>query len=155
MSEQTLANKISQLEEQIAELQKAYKEVYNSEVVYNTKDTYGYSQAVEARGGTTLYLSGMTPWNKSLEVPVDTLVGQLGHALGNLQKLLSSKNLTFQHLVSLRFYVAKPDYYEEATNFMTTVRQYFEGEVCAITLLGVTGLAQPDQLMEIEAVAVY
>ena len=156
MKEQDLSARITTLESEIVSLKKAYKSEYNTSVVYNTKNTYGYSQAVESRGGTTLYLSGMTPWDKDLTLQSDTLTGQLDHALSNLHSLLEFKRLTFAHLVSLRAYIAKQNYYNELEEAITVLHRHFKGSIpCAFTAIGVTGLAQPEQLIELEAVAVY
>lgn len=156
MNEQNVLAKIEALEHQLTKLKNAHKEEYNTDAVYNTKETYGYSQIIESSGGTTLYISGMTPWDKNLSLPDKTLVGQVDHAFGNLKKLLASKSLTFDCLVSLRCYIAQENYYAQMEEALKVVHKYFSRDIkCAFTLIGVTGLAQPEQLVEIEAIAIY
>ena len=156
MNESGLSARIDELESQVTTLQKAHKKAYNTEAVYNTKDTYGYAQAVEARGGTVLYISGITPWDKNLTLPANNLIDQLDHALSNLKLLLESKALTFAHLISLRCYVARSNYYQETPRMIEVLKKYLgESTQYTLTLIGVTGLAQPEQLVEVESIAVY
>lgn len=155
MDQTALIEKVEALETQLIMLQKANKKEYNSDVVYNTKDTMGYSQLVETTGGKVFYLSGMTPWSKEMKLPGLDIKEQMEHALDNLFSLLASKELTKDNIVSIRFYVAKPNYYEHIEDFKEVMNKrlgkYFES---ALTLVGVTGLAEPDQLVEVEAIAV-
>ncbi len=157
MEHSQLVQKIEKLERQLEEIKKVDKQEHNTDRIYNTKTTFGYSQLVEARGGTVVYLSGMTPWNQELKLEEDGLIDQLDHAMMNLITLLKSKELTLDHLISLRFYVAKPNYYDEMENFPGIISKHFGKKeiACTITLVGVTGLAEPGQLVELEAIAVY
>ena len=156
MNQSALATKITEVENQVRALQKAYTQEYNSEAVYSTKDTYGYAQIMEVRGGTTLYLSGMTPWDKELKVQGNTLIEQLDHTLNNLKLLLESKGLSLDHLVSLRCYLAQADYYEDMPGLGEVLTKHLGKDIkCTLTVVGVTGLAEPEQLVEVEAVAVH
>ena len=156
MDQMQIMERIEMLEQHIQKQQNAYKAAHNTSVVYDTKSNFGYSQLVEIQGGKVIYLSGMTPWNKEMKLEADNLLDQLEHTMSNLTALLKSKEMTLDHLVSLRFYVAKPNYYDEMEAITTTVSKHFgKKEVtCAMTLIGVTGLAEPDQLIEIEAIAI-
>ena len=132
------------------------KTTFNTSAVYSTEESpvIAYPQVVEVTGGTTLYFSGITPWNKEYTLTSLDFGTQLVQTLTNLHTLLKARGLTYGHLVFLRFYVAKPDYYGDLGTIATLVKQHFPGGVpCALTLLGVTGLAEPDQLVEIEATA--
>ena len=157
MDQISFEHRLEALEQQLRELKNASSHEHNSDVVYETKTTFGYSQMVEVRGGKIIYLSGMTPWNKEFKLEENNLLDQLDHAFVNLIDLLKSKGLTLDNVVSLRFYVAKPNYYDEMENIAALARQHFgKKEVpCAMTLIGVTGLAEPDQLVELETIAVY
>ena len=157
MDQISFEHRLEALEQQLRELKNASSHEHNSDVVYDTKTTFGYSQMVEVRGGKIIYLSGMTPWNKEFKLEENNLLDQLDHAFVNLIDLLKSKGLTLDNVVSLRFYVAKPNYYDEMENIAALARQHFgKKEVpCAMTLIGVTGLAEPDQLVELETIAVY
>ncbi|MEM9981646.1 MAG: RidA family protein [Bacteroidota bacterium] len=152
--EVALMKRVAALEAQVAALQKGNKEAYNSDVVYNTKDTFGFAQLVEITGGKILFLSGMTPWDQQMTLKSVNLVEQMEAALDNILKLLVAKGLGPESLVFLRVYVAKPNYYEEMANFSTILKKKLgEAITCAVTLVGVTGLAEPNQLVEVEAVA--
>ena len=157
MDQTQLIQKVTELEKQLHQLQHATKKEHNTDVVYNTKATFGYSQLVETSGGRIVYLSGMTPWNKEMQLEEDNLLDQLDHALVNLINLLKSRELTIDNVVSLRFYVAKPNYYDEMQGIPGVFMKHFgKKEIeCALTLIGVTGLAEPNQLIELEAIAVY
>lgn len=156
MDQISVEQRVEALEQQLREIENARKSEHNSDVVYDTKAIYGYSQMVEVKGGKIIYLSGMTPWNKEFKLEEDNLIDQLDHAFVNLMDLLKSKELTLDNLVSLRFYVAKPNYYDEMEDIAAVTKKYFGQEKvpCAMTLIGVTGLAEPDQLIELEAIAV-
>ena len=153
-----LSAKVAALEKQVAEMQKASHTAFNTDRVYDTQGSpYGYAQAVHTQGSQLVWLSGMTPWNKAMQLEEDTLIGQLTHALENLKTLLDAQGLTMQHLVSLRYYVALPNYYEHMGELAEVTKKFF-GKTpidCAMTLAGVTGLAEPQQLIEVEAVAAY
>ena len=134
-----------------------HKTTYNSPAVYSTVDSpiIAYPQVVEVTGGTTLYFSGITPWNTKYQLTSRALITQLDQTLVNLNTLLEARGLTSQNLVFLRMYVAKPNYYDDLEALSSTIKRHFpSGVTCALTLIGVTGLAEPDQLFEIEATAV-
>ncbi len=154
MEQTELIQEIKTLETRLKELQSAQKKEHNSDVVYATKQTMGYSQLVEVRGGKLYVLSGMKPWNKELKLESTDIIEQLAQTMDNLLALLKSKNLDSSHLVSLRLYVAKPNYYEDMLNFRPFMLEKLGGDIaCSMTTVGVTGLAEPDQLIEIEAIA--
>ncbi len=155
MEQVELIKKLETLEKQLTTLKSVVKNVHNTDAVYNTKDTMGYAQMIEATGGKTYYLSGMTPWNKEMKLMSNDINEQLGHTLDNLVDLLKSKDLSPQNLVSVRLYVAKPNYYDDWQQFLPIFKEKLGEKIeSSMTMVGVTGLAEPEQLIEIEAIAV-
>ena len=155
MNDSKVLDRLQALEAQVATLQKNTKTEFNSTAVYDTKAVFGYAQAVETKGGQLLFLSGMTPWDQHLQLPATDLLEQLDCTLGNIQALLEDKKLSFNHLVSMRLYIAKPNYYEDLQHMGGVFAKYFGQPqiACTMTMIGVTGLAEPEQLVEVEAIA--
>ncbi len=116
---------------------------------------YGFSQAVAARGGTTVYLSGQVGWdeNERLLAPGD-LRAQAERALENVERALVAAGGTRDDVVSLRIYVVGE--HVRAPGIGAALLAFFrEGHLPATSWIGVAGLsAGPDVLVEIEAVAV-
>ena len=109
-----------------------------------------YSQVV--RAGNTVYLAGQTPLDaEGRLVGKDDIEAQAVQVFENLRIALASVGGTMDDIVQTRTYITELSY-REATG---RVRQrYFQGAPPASTLLVVKGLANPDYLIEIDAVAV-
>lgn len=79
--------------------------------------------------------------------------GQLALALDNLQAVLAGAGMAFAQVVSLRVYATDIDL--AVQNFdLLGQRLGAEGAAPAMTLLGVTRLALPSLMIELEATAV-
>jgi enamine deaminase RidA (YjgF/YER057c/UK114 family) len=116
---------------------------------------HGFSQAVAATGGRTLYVSGQTAWdaNKRLVGGPD-LAAQAKQAFVNLRMVLEAGGGTLADVVSLRLYIVdyRPD---KAEAVGRALRECFPGpEKPAATWIGVASLADPGFLIEIEGTAV-
>jgi len=110
----------------------------------------GFSRAV--RVGNTIYISGTVAWGEDgkLTAPGD-MYSQARQAISNIEKALEEMGATLKDVVRTRIYVTDISRLEEAA------RAHGEafGEVRpASTMIEVSGLAQPEMLVEIEAVAV-
>lgn len=113
---------------------------------------FGYSHVVEARAGTTVYISG--------QVPIDAegqLVGegdfeaQTRQVFENLTRALEAADASWSDVVKL-------DYFLRDVTQIAAVRavrdEYVDTEhPPASTLVEVSGLFRPDVLVEIQAVA--
>ena len=105
------------------------------------QDQFGFSQAVEVTGAArVLYCAGQTSTAADgSTLHAGDMRAQAAAALDNLEAVLRKANMTLANVVRLNTYVTDVDrYLTEA----------------AATLLGISRLAFPDLLVEIEATAV-
>ena len=115
----------------------------------------GFSQGVLPSGRRTLYIAGQTAWdaNRRLVGGAD-LGAQVRHALANVREVVVAAGGTPADVVSLRIHIVNytPD---NAQAIGEAFREYFPGaSVPAMTWIGVSALADPGFLVEIEATAV-
>jgi 2-iminobutanoate/2-iminopropanoate deaminase len=108
-----------------------------------------YTDAVEAGG--FLYISGMLPVNANGELvgPGD-VVRQSEQVLDNVGAVLLATGATFDDVVRVGVYVRDM---ADRELINTVRRRYFGAARPASTLVEVSALANPDALIEIEAVA--
>jgi 2-iminobutanoate/2-iminopropanoate deaminase len=116
---------------------------------------YGFSQGVLASGRRTLYVSGQTAWDadKRLVGGMD-LAAQARQAFQNLRTAVEAGGGTLADVVSLRIYIVNytPD---KSGAVGDALRDAFAGPAKpASTWIGVTSLADPGFLIEVEATAV-
>jgi len=130
------------------------KEAINPPSVFRSLE-HGFSQAVVTSGGRTLYASGQTAWGgrKQLIGGAD-LEAQARQAFANLRSVVEAAGGTLSDVVSVRIYVV--DYRpEKAATVGSAFREFFSGDVKpASTWIGVSALADPGFLIEVEATAV-
>ncbi len=116
---------------------------------------YGFSQVVIASGKKMVFVSGQTAWDiqKNI-VGGDSVLEQARQAFRNLEKAMEAAGGTLKDVVALRIYVV--DYQAESgTAVGTALREFFSVEKPpASTWIGVSALADPEFLIEIEATAV-
>lgn len=115
---------------------------------------HGFSQVVVASGATLVFVSGQTAWdaNKRL-VGGAQLAEQVRQALRNLEAAVQAAGGSLADVVALRIYfveAAKAD----IGAISTALRECFPTDPPASTWLGVSSLARPEFLVEIEATAV-
>ena len=102
-----------------------------------------------------VFISGQTAWDQRKEiVGGDSVLEQARQAFRNLGKAMESAGGTLKDIVALRIYVV--DYQAECgTAVGTALREVFASEnPPASTWIGVSALADPEFLIEIEATAV-
>jgi enamine deaminase RidA (YjgF/YER057c/UK114 family) len=126
----------------------------NPESVFRSLE-YGFSQAVLASGRQTLYMSGQTAWDADKQtIGGRDLGAQARQAFLNIRRVVEAAGGTLDDVVSLRIYVVdyKP---EHAAVVGSALRECFPGPTKpASTWLGVSSLAAPEFMIEVEAVAV-
>ncbi len=115
----------------------------------------GYTHVVVASGARTVYISGQVPVNPRGEVVgKGDLKTQTATVFENLRIALAAAGATPKDVVKKNIYVVnlKP----KDVPAVREIRNAFFGgiEPPASTLVGVTALAHPDYLIEIEAIAV-
>ena len=114
---------------------------------------YGFSQAVVASGTRSIFISGQTAWDSGQRIVGQNLGDQARQALRNLETAVTAAGGTLHDIVSMRIYVverARP----ELAQIASALREFFPTNPPASTWLGVTFLAVPEFLVEIEAQAV-
>lgn len=114
---------------------------------------HGFSQVVVASGARTVHISGQTAWNADKKIVGRTLAEQTRQALGNVKAAVEAAGGNLGDVVALRIYIVR-----EADQTLEPVgkalREWFPKNPPASTWIGVSWLAVPDFLIEIEAVAV-
>jgi len=116
---------------------------------------HGFSQVVIASGNKMVFISGQTAWDARKNiVGGDSVLEQARQAFRNLEKAMEAAGGTLRDIVALRIYVV--DYQAESgTAVGTALREFFSPEnPPASTWIGVSALAVPEFLIEIEATAV-
>lgn len=115
----------------------------------------GYSQVVvveEAR--KALYVSGQVALDRDGKlVGKGDMEAQTRQAFENLSEILKWAGASLDNLVRINIYTTKPDQFDVVRR--VRARYVSKDRPPASTLLAVAGLAQPDLLIEVEAVAVY
>lgn len=115
-------------------------------------DIPGVSAGVMMRGGELLLLSGHIGACADGGAPA-SLGGQLELAFANIEKTLTAAGATFSNVGRLTIYVL--DYRLDMLGEIRAVRDRFVDADCppASALIGVSALAFPELLVEVDAVA--
>lgn len=114
-----------------------------------------YTHVVVASGGHTVYISGQVALDATGSiVGADDIGVQTTQVMRNLQVALAAASATFANVVKITTFVV--DYRPELRPLISAARTPFfpAGEPPASTLVGVSALAAPEWLIEIEAIAV-
>jgi enamine deaminase RidA (YjgF/YER057c/UK114 family) len=126
--------------------------------LFNTRDTYpeqrldnDLCQAVVA--GNTVYLRGQV--GQDLEtgesVGIGDVAAQADQAMQNIATLLAEAGSEVDHLVKLTVYLVDPRYREQAYR---AIGRWTKGVHPVSTGVVVCGLARPEWLVEVDAIAV-
>src|SRR5215510_6720675 len=116
---------------------------------------HGFSQVVVAGGRKMVFISGQTAWDARKNiVGGDSVLEQARQAFRNLERAIEAVGGTLKDIVALRIYIV--DYQAESgTAVGTVLREVFSSQnPPASTWIGVSALAVPEFLIEIEATAV-
>jgi len=113
---------------------------------------YAYSAVADPPG--LIFTAGACPLDERGQVtaPGD-IPAQARQALANLRTVLDESGATIQDVVKTTIYVASSDR-EDLVAAWNEVASVFASHDVPSTLLGVTVLGYPDQLVEIEAIAI-
>ena len=119
------------------------------------QDQFDFSQAIEVRGAErVIYCAGQTSVDAGgRPIHVGDMAAQFNQALDNLETVLGKAGLGLSDVVRLSYYVTDVPAFLEA---VPTVGKRLKAAGCkpASTLLGISRLAEPEWLIEIEATAV-
>ena len=117
--------------------------------------TFGWTHVVTSSGGKTIHISGQAGIDERGQlVAKGNLKGQTERTFENLKIALAAAGATFRDVVHSRLYVVgfKPEYLPIIREVRS--RYFAADKPPASTLIGVTALAGPDWLIEIEVTAV-
>jgi reactive intermediate/imine deaminase len=110
----------------------------------------GYSHAIKA--GNTIYVAGQVAWDVE-----GNLVGkgdfetQARQALENLKRVLAAAGAQMTDIVQLNYYIRN---LEDFAKIRNPYREYFGKYFPPQTLTVISSLADPELLIEIQAIAV-
>lgn len=116
---------------------------------------YGFSQVVTTSGGRTVYLSGQVAWDAKQQIvgPGDLRLQTL-KALENVRTAMQAAGGQLSDVVSLRIYIVE-EALDESRHISQALRDTFPADQApATTWIGVRALANPEFLIEIEAIGV-
>lgn len=116
--------------------------------------TAPYAYAAVAAEGALVFTAGACPLDDSGDVVhVGDVTGQAGQVMANLVTALAAAGCTLADVARSTVYVASSDRADLVAAW-DVVRAAFGDHDAPSTLLGVAVLGYPDQLVEVEAVAV-
>lgn len=131
-------------------MQSKFREIINPSKIH---DPIGFTHVVIPKGNKIAFLSGQLAWDKDFQVVgVNDLAKQTTMVYRNIQHALNEIGASWDHVVKTTIFTTRPHDYE----IIGTATAEFFGDVPppAQTLIGVTGLALPEFLIEIEATVV-
>jgi 2-iminobutanoate/2-iminopropanoate deaminase len=128
------------------------KEFVNPDSLFSSVP-HGFSQVVIASGKKMAFISGQTAWDAQKKVVGNNLLEQARQALRNVESAMQAAHGSLKDVVALRIYIV--NYQSENANAVgTALREFFSKNPPASTWIGVSALARPEFLIEIEATAV-
>ncbi|HEY7282597.1 MAG TPA: RidA family protein [Actinomycetota bacterium] len=115
----------------------------------------GFSHAVVAAGGRTVYLAGQTGHRADGTLAGETLVEQFDQALQNVAAALMAAGGRPEHLVRVHIYVTDAaDYRGRLSALGESWRRHLGVHYPAVALFEVNGLFDPDARVELVGTAV-
>lgn len=130
------------------------KQYVNPDTLFPSEQ-YGFSQVVVSSVGKIVFVSGQTAWNAGQEMADKaSLAWQTAESLRNVQRAVEAAGGDVADIVALRIYIV--DYRpEKAGDVRRALLDFFDdGKRPASTWVGISCLAEPEFLIEIEATAV-
>lgn len=112
----------------------------------------GFSHIAIASGSTWIHFAGQVALDRDFNVLGDDLHQQTQAAMRNLQAAMDEAGVAWTDIVRRTIYTTEPTEYEVITAAIHSITG--GGEDPAQTIVGVTGLAVPGLLIEIECTAV-
>ena len=114
---------------------------------------HGFSQVVIASGRKAVFISGQTAWNANKQIVGRSLGEQCKQALRNVRTAVEAAGGTLGDIVALRIYIVNQAMSDTAA-VGNAIREAFTTNPPTSTWIGVSALAVPEFLVEIEATAV-
>jgi enamine deaminase RidA (YjgF/YER057c/UK114 family) len=126
---------------------------------FNTRDTYpeqkldnDLCQAVVAQG-RMVFVRGQVgqDLDTGASVAIGDAAAQAERAMANIQQLLGEAGSRLEHICKITIYLTDPRYRESVYR---TVGRWLKGVIPVSTGVVVAGLARPEWLVEVDAIAV-
>lgn len=115
----------------------------------------GFSHAVVARAGRTIYLGGQAAHDADGKVVGDSMAEQFAQAAANVVEALEAAGAKVEHLVSMQIYVTDVEAYRNSLSELSgAYRTHFGRHYPAVALFEVTALMDPDAKVELVCIAV-
>ena len=112
----------------------------------------GYSHVAEVSGGRTIYIAGQVAFDKSGSVVGKRdFAAQATQVFENLKLALAAVGATFDNVVKVNTYVTDMSQIQTLREIRA---KYYGKNAPASTLVEIGSLANPDLMIEIEAIAV-
>ena len=110
------------------------------------------SQGVKVPAGNLIFVSGQVARNSRGEVVGrGDIKAQTHQVIGNIRSVLEAAGATLEDVVKVTVFVTSVEHLSQIHEVRA---QYFEKDYPASTLVEVSALANPDFLIEIEAISV-
>jgi enamine deaminase RidA (YjgF/YER057c/UK114 family) len=124
----------------------------NPDSVY--EPPWKFTQAVKVRNvGTLLFLSGIVAFEQDGNIARGEIVKQAEVVYDNIRKIVEAAGGTVDSIVKMNTYIGE-DWRVHRDEIRNARLNVFPNDPPASTLLQVAGFADPDYLIEIEAIAV-
>jgi enamine deaminase RidA (YjgF/YER057c/UK114 family) len=115
----------------------------------------GYSNAVLAPAGKTMYISGQVGWEPDGTFASDELAHQFSRALDNVLAVVAAEGGSARQIAQMTIYVTDVAAYRDARRELGRIwRERFGQYYPAMALVEVRALVEPRARVEIQAVAV-
>jgi enamine deaminase RidA (YjgF/YER057c/UK114 family) len=112
----------------------------------------GFSHVAVAQGSKVVHFAGQLGIGQDFSLTADDLHGQTTSAMRNLKVAMDAAGVGWDDIVRRTIYTVDPTQYETITRAIDEVTGGAEHP--AQTIVGITGLAVPGCLIEIECTAV-
>lgn len=129
-----------------------YKKVINPDNVFNSLQ-YGFSQAAITKDGYRVQLSGQVGVDENEIIVSSDLEAQTEAAIDNIEKILKDIGGELKDVVFLRIYFVESERNNQQPITKTLLKR-FPQDPPATSWIIVSGLSEPEWLIEIEAEAV-
>ena len=118
------------------------------------KKPRGYSNGIVAEG-RVLAVGGQIGWNADEVFVAKDFLGQFDQALANVRAVLDAAGAVPDDVIRMTIYVTDLESYRNNTQGLGPIWKKHMGRwFPAMALVGVTGLVEPEALVEIETTAV-
>jgi reactive intermediate/imine deaminase len=117
------------------------------------QDAAGFSQGWRVDGASSIvFVSGQAPISGDGQlVGEDDFAAQVRQAFENLQTVLDQAGASFDAVVKLTVYLTDMSRLREYSQIKS---EFFTGPQPASTAVGITALARPEMMVEVEAIVV-